>query len=486
MGANGQQYCLRWNDHRSNLLAVFDQLLQTEAFTDVTLACGGASIKCHKMVLAACSTYFQSLFLENTCSHPIVVFKDIQYAEIRAILEYMYRGEVNVEHEHLPSLLKVAAALKVKGLVDEDGQAEPEVVPRIPPPPPPKTPQPTSVQANTKRPESPPTSEASNQRPSYMYRNSIVNNSNPDLSLPVWSPLMMPLPMGVYESAMASLANNGPKRKRASGSEDSGRPNVVGQQGVTVEGPPLQAPPSRQEGHISDLSLQNYSYQRPQYERNDEDSSIPESGGGGGGGGGGGSDDDRSDTASEAHHGIPLSPGIDRRGDMSNLRLASYVPTQKLEWKRYKQYTNNDITAAIEAVKGGMSALQASRKFKVPSRTLYDKVKKMGIATSRPYHRSTGLPPTPVPQVALSLVKREMYDVLVKREMPPNNGEDESSGEDKIEDDYPKYPTDLSRGEWREEDPQVRSPRSIIVGPYGRMSLQSSMYPPPEEAGKST
>ncbi len=30
-----------------------------------------------------------------------------------------------------------------------------------------------------------------------------------------------------------------------------------------------------------------------------------------------------------------------------------------------------------------MSALQASRKYGVPSRTLYDKVKKMGITTGR-------------------------------------------------------------------------------------------------------
>jgi len=118
--AESQQYCLRWNNHRSNLLTVFEQLLQTEAFTDVTLAVNGTSIKCHKMVLAACSSYFQSLFLENACPHPIVVFKDIQYAEIRAILEYMYRGEVNVAQEQLPSLLKVAEALRVKGLFEDD------------------------------------------------------------------------------------------------------------------------------------------------------------------------------------------------------------------------------------------------------------------------------------------------------------------------------------------------------------------------------
>lgn len=62
---------------------------------------------------------------------------------------------------------------------------------------------------------------------------------------------------------------------------------------------------------------------------------------------------------------------------------------QKPEWKRYKQYTRQDLTDAIQAVKGGMSALQASRMFKVPSRTLYDKVKKMGIGGSRPMNRQS-------------------------------------------------------------------------------------------------
>ncbi|KAL1110218.1 hypothetical protein AAG570_008295 [Ranatra chinensis] len=45
--------------------------------------------------------------------------------------------------------------------------------------------------------------------------------------------------------------------------------------------------------------------------------------------------------------------------------------------------------SAIEAVRNGMSALQAARKFGVPSRTLYDKVKKLGITTGRPFRRSS-------------------------------------------------------------------------------------------------
>lgn len=68
----------------------------------------------------------------------------------------------------------------------------------------------------------------------------------------------------------------------------------------------------------------------------------------------------------------------DNRHNMNNSFNAG---NQKPEWKRYKQYTRNDILNAIECVKNGMSALQAARKFGVPSRTLYDKVKKMGISS---------------------------------------------------------------------------------------------------------
>lgn len=69
--------------------------------------------------------------------------------------------------------------------------------------------------------------------------------------------------------------------------------------------------------------------------------------------------------------------------------MVNYVPAQKPEWKRYKQYTRHDIMSAIEAVRSGMSALQAARKYGVPSRTLYDKVRKLGITTSRPFKRGS-------------------------------------------------------------------------------------------------
>ena len=48
--------------------------------------------------------------------------------------------------------------------------------------------------------------------------------------------------------------------------------------------------------------------------------------------------------------------GAGHGGNNGNMKLegiAGYVPAQRLEWKRYKQYTRNDIMAAIEEVKTG-------------------------------------------------------------------------------------------------------------------------------------
>lgn len=115
-GAGSPHLCLRWNNYQSNLTSVFDQLLQNETFVDVTLAADGHAIKAHRMVLSACSPYFQHLFFDNPCQHPIVILKDTRWPELKAIVEYMYRGEISVAQEELTSLLRVAETLKIRGL----------------------------------------------------------------------------------------------------------------------------------------------------------------------------------------------------------------------------------------------------------------------------------------------------------------------------------------------------------------------------------
>ncbi|XP_025831606.1 protein tramtrack, alpha isoform-like isoform X3 [Agrilus planipennis] len=115
---SSQRFCLRWNNHQSNLLSVFDQLLHDESFVDVTLAVEGQLLRAHKMVLSACSPYFQALFVNHPDKHPIVILKDVPYNDMRSLLDFMYRGEVSVDQDRLTAFLRVAESLRIKGLTE--------------------------------------------------------------------------------------------------------------------------------------------------------------------------------------------------------------------------------------------------------------------------------------------------------------------------------------------------------------------------------
>lgn len=60
-----QQFCLRWNNHQSTLISVFDTLLENGTLVDCTLAAEGKFLKAHKVVLSACSPYF-AVSVQNT------------------------------------------------------------------------------------------------------------------------------------------------------------------------------------------------------------------------------------------------------------------------------------------------------------------------------------------------------------------------------------------------------------------------------------
>ncbi|XP_037805653.1 sex determination protein fruitless isoform X3 [Lucilia sericata] len=115
-----QQFCLRWNNHPTNLTGVLTSLLQREALCDVTLACEGETVKAHQAILSACSPYFETIFLQNQHPHPIIYLKDVRYSEIRSLLDFMYKGEVNVGQSSLPMFLKTAESLQVRGLTDNN------------------------------------------------------------------------------------------------------------------------------------------------------------------------------------------------------------------------------------------------------------------------------------------------------------------------------------------------------------------------------
>lgn len=140
-----QQLCLKWGHHQRNVFEVFSKLLSTEALTDVILVADGCILKAHKVrsmnkihppyelfnsypfqvILMACSDYFESLFLNFNEKNQMIILKDIAFSDMAAAVEFMYRGEVNIPHQQLHSLLKTADHLKIKGLQEVSANSSP-------------------------------------------------------------------------------------------------------------------------------------------------------------------------------------------------------------------------------------------------------------------------------------------------------------------------------------------------------------------------
>jgi hypothetical protein len=128
-----EQFCLKWNDFETNVSTAFRELREDKDFFDVTLACDDEQIQAHKVILAACSTFFRSVLRRNRHEHPLLYLKGVKYIDLVAVLNFMYHGEVNVAQEQLNDFLSIAEELKVKGLTQNQSQKVVKEAPYRPP-----------------------------------------------------------------------------------------------------------------------------------------------------------------------------------------------------------------------------------------------------------------------------------------------------------------------------------------------------------------
>jgi len=123
----GENFKLRWNDHHSIFFSTAEALCQGDHLTDVTLSCGKREFSAHKLVLSICSTYFNELFTPKPGNKnrpangaAIVYLKDVDAHHMELLLNFMYRGEINVEEDELMDLIATARGLAIRGLSDSD------------------------------------------------------------------------------------------------------------------------------------------------------------------------------------------------------------------------------------------------------------------------------------------------------------------------------------------------------------------------------
>ena len=152
---------LEWKNQSAFLVQALSSLRQNDTLTDCTLAADGRHIKAHRLILCACSPYFKvtikrmptyylvhrlseidlSLFFffkdllsGHADKQAIIFLNNVNFSLLKLIVEYIYKGCVNIDHTELQKFLQTARALKISGLVNY-GEEEPQSSKKHPAPP---------------------------------------------------------------------------------------------------------------------------------------------------------------------------------------------------------------------------------------------------------------------------------------------------------------------------------------------------------------
>ena len=92
-------------------------------FSDVTLVCDdNQQIKAHRIILTACSPFFNTVLKSNNHSHPMIYMRGTKAKDMAAIVDYIYNGEANIFQEDMDGFLALAEELKLKGLANADSE----------------------------------------------------------------------------------------------------------------------------------------------------------------------------------------------------------------------------------------------------------------------------------------------------------------------------------------------------------------------------
>ena len=94
---NLDKYCLKLSNFQENVKSTFGALRSDKEFVDVTVVCEDAfQIDCHKAILATSSPFFNKILTKLKQPRPLIYLRGMKEADLLAILDFIYFGEVNV------------------------------------------------------------------------------------------------------------------------------------------------------------------------------------------------------------------------------------------------------------------------------------------------------------------------------------------------------------------------------------------------------
>lgn len=105
--------------HASHVLESLWQIYMEQKLCDVTLAVGDDEVRAHRLVLAANSPYFYTMFTSglSECSSQRILLKEVDFKAVQLLIEYCYTSFIHLDEMNVESLLKTAHLLQFNSIV---------------------------------------------------------------------------------------------------------------------------------------------------------------------------------------------------------------------------------------------------------------------------------------------------------------------------------------------------------------------------------
>ena len=108
--------------HGGPLLQAFAQMRRQDMLLDCTLVCEQQMLRAHKLLLAACSPYFRTIFSSMAgCNNSAVVIPDVPVLDLHCLLRIVYgglRGQLRLSDRRLLSIWRSARRLRMRNVCE--------------------------------------------------------------------------------------------------------------------------------------------------------------------------------------------------------------------------------------------------------------------------------------------------------------------------------------------------------------------------------
>ena len=112
-------YEMNWGDFQKNLVTSCIKWRDADEFTDVTLVSeDGTFHKAHQIILSSGSSMFMNILQNTRHPQPLIFLKGMKDQNLKAILDYIYFGEVTIHQDNINEFFSEAQDYLLKGIAD--------------------------------------------------------------------------------------------------------------------------------------------------------------------------------------------------------------------------------------------------------------------------------------------------------------------------------------------------------------------------------